>query len=698
MAYYKLPISLREIESDVYDEVAETLEKIMYALPQEDNAIVNAWQHSLWHDVFSNMPKISEAFIEKHIDKPWDWKSLMNRYAPSSTILSVEFIDKHIDILRMFLHNISSLRVFKMSEMWFNEKYMNTIVNVLANADITCDDVHALWNNENYIKRIDGYHTLWTIAFIFNNNISIKTILSIDKDAIIKGNLGTLLQVKQMSVEDFLEMKNHNYFARNGISETEALEEVCKNKCGVGIELFRRVQSLNWSIAHLCQLVKTNSWLNDDALKITIRDLPLINKLIPYRIFFYHRLLEETDGTFLYDIIDKCKRWIYGDYKCGNDSGCEGLIRNIKHSIVKYTPINELESFMKNTSIFSAVSFNSPLLKYLKGECYCYDFDIYFDCDISQNKTLTHDFVKKHKCNVVLLEDNAPFIKTVLDAYKKDPSILKDYRFSVSSFDSIMDNGLLNHEEMKELIDFYCPCYPYYKSSFCVLYEDTPKFYIKFEKTTIDYFGLICKKMELYPYTSDSDKIIDYTLKKMLSNFQFSEDQFMKSVKIYFEDATHPYRKYWKWQYLALNKHITPKLAKQYKHYFKLFMNIAILNDEEEHTNFRNFTINWNIIEHVDCEWDYDTLSFDFTTDLDPKYVLAHPNKGWVWEKLVENSFNGYIEREIQERIRRHLMAFRIQCHWRKCYYDPHYTVCKNRLLREYEEYVNDYNTVVKNK
>jgi hypothetical protein len=54
------------------------------------------------------------------------------------------------------------------------------------------------------------------------------------------------------------------------------------------------------------------------------------------------------------------------------------------------------------------------------------------------------------------------------------------------------------------------------------------------------------------------------------------------------------------------------------------------------------------------------------------------------WEDIVENPLN-YQQRYI-DKIIKHLAAFRIQCHWRKCYYDPMYVLCKKRLDREYKE------------
>ena len=42
----------------------------------------------------SNNPSVTLEFIEKHIDKPWDWGSTGLSINPSITL---EFIEKHID-------------------------------------------------------------------------------------------------------------------------------------------------------------------------------------------------------------------------------------------------------------------------------------------------------------------------------------------------------------------------------------------------------------------------------------------------------------------------------------------------------------------------------------------------------------------------------------------------------------------------
>ena len=58
--------------------------------------------------------------------------------------------------------------------------------------------------------------------------------------------------------------------------------------------------------------------------------------------------------------------------------------------------------------------------------------------------------------------------------------------------------------------------------------------------------------------------------------------------------------------------------------------------------------------------------------------MLTMNDVNWTYKTRNKQQF---IERKLKE----HMMAFRIQCRWRKANYDPEYKLCKNRLMKECE-------------
>lgn len=81
-----------------------------------------------------------------------------------------------------------------------------------------------------------------------------------------------------------------------------------------------------------------------------------------------------------------------------------------------------------------------------------------------------------------------------------------------------------------------------------------------------------------------------------------------------------------------------------------------------------------------ELEWHYVSLNKHLSFDFIDKY----PDKEWDWYQLSNNSYD--YENRYNNKIKKQLMAFRIQCYWRKCYYDPKYLICRNRLERDYEK------------
>ena len=83
-------------------------------------------------------------------------------------------------------------------------------------------------------------------------------------------------------------------------------------------------------------------------------------------------------------------------------------------------------------------------------------------------------------------------------------------------------------------------------------------------------------------------------------------------------------------------------------------------------------------------------------------HVIVNPNLTWddiicfneqysflaVWNvsTYIQNDMTHERNTFFQNLYREHMAAFRIQCYFRKAYYEPKYAICKRRLNREYDE------------
>ena len=86
---------------------------------------------------------------------------------------------------------------------------------------------------------------------------------------------------------------------------------------------------------------------------------------------------------------------------------------------------------------------------------------------------------------------------------------------------------------------------------------------------------------------------------------------------------------------------------------------------------------------HPEKDWDWAQISRNQNLTMD--FIEAHLDKNWDWWEISKNPLN-YEQRYI-DKIHKHLMAFRIQCKWRRAYYNPEHQICKNRLIREAKEF-----------
>lgn len=670
MAYYKIGTTLSQVKTEINEELVEQLEKIVYCIYENvqdgDNSFnIEEKIDDLWFYKISTM-KVSEECIEKYIKKNWDWEWLLSS---SDDVLSVDFIDKHINILKEHLSSLCNTRQFKLSEWWFFEKYYTNLHqrNIISHMTISDDDVNIIFNKENLFDYgEDNYHR-FMVGLIFNKKISVKKILEYHIYLNSCEYIFILLQLKKLNVDDFFEMKRLKIFEKNDITEKNALLEVCKNKCGVGLELFRNHKHLEWDIEHLEELVKHD--------KFTLDDLPLIDKYIPYIIRLCNKLLKYTMwnnysfiNNFLENTINKYKNIIYGEkYRKLHYKGYTTLLDSIEESITINTPIEKIEKFMEKHLFYStwSIDVNNEKTKKPKTVFLLYS-------TISKNKTITLDFIEKHNYSKFWnpFFNNETLTREIIERAKQTPEVLDSFieYFNENTVEKLITLNILNADVINNM-------------SFKV--KDTIISYLCFYSVDLSFFELICEYIEREK--NQMENIKKRINKDFLIMCKFSEEQFIEYTKKIDEDETHPYRKYWKWKFISQNSHLTSRIVEKYKD--NLILKFEILSCRHMSSEF---------IENVEGAWDYELLSS--TQFLKPSYILKKPNENWNLEYILENNFEGYKNEEIEKRIKKHIMAYRIQCHWRKCYYDPRYDVCKKRIYRQYNEYVNEYYELIKNK
>ena len=106
----------------------------------------------------------------------------------------------------------------------------------------------------------------------------------------------------------------------------------------------------------------------------------------------------------------------------------------------------------------------------------------------------------------------------------------------------------------------------------------------------------------------------------------------------------------WDWKYLTSQSIITPEFIKE------------------------NPKLGWNYTKF--CE----------NPNITFKIIKKNPNIHWNWDDFSSNSFTKEHELFMEQKMRQHNAAFKIQMYWRRANYDPNYQLCKRRLMREYKE------------
>ena len=97
----------------------------------------------------------------------------------------------------------------------------------------------------------------------------------------------------------------------------------------------------------------------------------------------------------------------------------------------------------------------------------------------------------------------------------------------------------------------------------------------------------------------------------------------------------------------------------------------------------QNITLS-RIRDNPGLPWVWEGISSNPHLTLD--FIDEYPDKPWDWYWLSDKLCTKEREMFIEQQIREHLAAFKIQLYWRHANYNPHYELCKRRLLRECEE------------
>ena len=92
----------------------------------------------------------------------------------------------------------------------------------------------------------------------------------------------------------------------------------------------------------------------------------------------------------------------------------------------------------------------------------------------------------------------------------------------------------------------------------------------------------------------------------------------------------------------------------------------------------KNITMK-DVLDDPDRPWDWNSLSYNENITMND--VLDNPDKPWDWYNLSKRI--SLID--IEKHCRIWFASKKIQRYWLKAYYDPERTVCRRRLMREFE-------------
>ena len=67
--------------------------------------------------------------------------------------------------------------------------------------------------------------------------------------------------------------------------------------------------------------------------------------------------------------------------------------------------------------------------------------------------------------------------------------------------------------------------------------------------------------------------------------------------------------------------------------------------------------------------------------------IQENPNGNWNYQYLSRKSFSKEKQIFMQKKYREHMAAFKIQMYWRRANYNPDYKLCKQRLIKQCNEF-----------
>jgi hypothetical protein len=92
------------------------------------------------------------------------------------------------------------------------------------------------------------------------------------------------------------------------------------------------------------------------------------------------------------------------------------------------------------------------------------------------------------------------------------------------------------------------------------------------------------------------------------------------------------------------------------------------------------------IEKHPDKPWDWSGISCH--PNLTMEMIEKHPEKPWNWYYISSNEFKKDKEKFIENKLKEHLSAFRIQQHWFNAKMDPSYALCKKMVEEFYDNII----------
>ena len=152
-----------------------------------------------------------------------------------------------------------------------------------------------------------------------------------------------------------------------------------------------------------------------------------------------------------------------------------------------------------------------------------------------------------------------------------------------------------------------------------------------------------------------------------------------------------------RWRYLSRNPNITWNIVQQYPDkpwdWYYLSGNPSITLDivqqnPDKPWDWSSLSINpnitWNIVQqYPDKPWNWYMLSSNPNITLD--IVQQNQDNPWDWYCLSSNpNIFKLSDENIITHIRHYIASNRIKRFWKTCNSDPNYSVCRKRLLREY--------------